>query len=61
MTEVVDTKMVIEALMKEKVLWEKKVDDLIVKVIRLEQAIIDMSRVVYPIPQMDLTKINLSK
>ena len=50
MSELIDTNKVIEALTKENVLWRQKVDDLMNKVIRLEQAIVEITRHVFHPP-----------
>lgn len=56
MSESVDTDKIVEALIKENVIWRQKVDDLMNKVIRLEQIVVELSLKVFPIPNEMIIK-----
>jgi len=56
MSELIDTNKVIEALTRENLIWRQKVDELMTKVARLEQIVIEISRKVFPIPNEMIIK-----
>lgn len=56
MSELIDTNKVIEALQKENVLWRQKVDELLTKVVRLEQAVVEITRHVFQPPSEMIIK-----